>query len=206
LAVNTSFSRVRSRKRHEKRAPGHSLLHNLIALASMVWFTTLDMQLGALHDQRHLRESCFLKMFVCRRLWNVAVSLQRRKQPKVTARRARLGPKRGGHGAGCCLPPRARSLEPCAAKCSKKSVACETSRRAYTPPNAPGRARAISPRVYVRQPPGALVPVTPCAHATARSAWPFAGTSISGGVMDGAGGLKTAQAAIYETQAPSPGV
>ena len=144
LAVNTSFSRVRSRKRHEKRAPGHSLLHNLIALASMVQFATLNMQLGALRDQRQLRESCFLKIFVCRRLWNVAASLQRRKQPKVTARRARLGSKQSGHGAGWCLPPRVRSLEPCAAKCSKKSGACEMGRRAYTPPNAPGRARATS--------------------------------------------------------------
>ena len=135
------------------------------------------MQLGALRDLRQLRESCFLKMFVRRRLWNVAVSLQRRKQPNVTARRARLGSKRGGHGAGWCLPPRARSLEPRAAKCLEKSVTCEISRRAYTPPNAPGRARATSPRVYVRRPPGALVPAAPCAHAAARSAWPFAGTS-----------------------------
>ena len=146
LAVNTSFSRVRSCKRHEKRAPGHSFLHNLIALASMVRFTTLNMQLGAIRDQRQLRESCFLKMCVRRRLWNVAASLQRRKQPKVTARRARIGSKRDGYGAGFCLPPRARSLKPCAAKCSKKSGACEMSRRAYTPPNAPGGAQA--PRLW----------------------------------------------------------
>ena len=100
LAVNSSFSRVRSRKRHEKRAPGHSLLHNLIALASMVRYATLNMQLRALRDQQQLRENCFLKMFVRRRLWKVAASLQRRKQPKVTVRRARLGSKRGCHGAG----------------------------------------------------------------------------------------------------------
>ena len=61
LAVNSSFSRVRSRKRHEKRAAGHSLLHNLIALASMVRYATLNMQLGALCDQQQLRENCFLK-------------------------------------------------------------------------------------------------------------------------------------------------
>ena len=59
LAANSSFSRVRSRKRHEKRAAGHSLLHNLIALASMVRTATLNMQLGALRDQQQLRESCF---------------------------------------------------------------------------------------------------------------------------------------------------
>ena len=59
LAVNSSFSRVRSRMRHEKRAAGHSLLHNLAALASMVQYATLNMQLGALRDQQQLRESCF---------------------------------------------------------------------------------------------------------------------------------------------------
>ena len=153
LLVNSSYSRDRSRKRHEKRAVGRSLLHNLITLASMVRTAALNMQLGALRDQQQLWENCFLKMFVRRRLWNVAVSLQRRKQPNVTARRARLGSKRGGHGAGWRLPPRARSLEPRAAKCLEKSVTCEMSRRAYTPPNAPGRARATSPRVYVRRPP-----------------------------------------------------
>jgi len=44
------FSRVGCRKRHEKRAAGHSLLHNLIALACMVQSATLNMQLGALRD------------------------------------------------------------------------------------------------------------------------------------------------------------
>jgi len=68
LAVNSSFSRVRSRKRDEIRAARHSLLHNLIASASMVRYATLNMQLGALRDQQQLRENCFLKMFVRRRL------------------------------------------------------------------------------------------------------------------------------------------
>ena len=36
------------------------------------------------------------------------------------------------------------------------------------PPNAPGGARATSPRFYVRWLPGALVPAAPCAHAAAR--------------------------------------
>jgi len=45
-------------------------------------------------------------------------------------------------------------------------------RRAYAPPNAPGEARASSPRVYVRWLPGALVPAVPCAHAAAQSAQP----------------------------------
>jgi len=60
------FSRVRSRKRHEKRAAGHSLQHSLIALASMVRSATLNMQVGALRDQQQLRENCFVKMFVRR--------------------------------------------------------------------------------------------------------------------------------------------
>ena len=168
LAVNSSFSRVRSRKRHEKRAPGHSLLHNLIALASMVRFKTLNMQLRALCDKRQMRESCFLKICVRRRLWNVATSLQRRKQPKVTARGARIGSKRSSQGAGWCLPPRARSLEPCAAKCSKKSGACEMSRRAYTPPNAPGGARATSHRPSARWPAPHLVHLAACRRGPPR--------------------------------------
>ena len=55
-------------QRHEKRAVGRSLLHNLIALASMVRTATLNMQLGVLRDQQQLWENCFLKMFVRRRL------------------------------------------------------------------------------------------------------------------------------------------
>jgi hypothetical protein len=167
LLVNSSFSRDWSRKRHEKRAVGRSLLHSLIALASMVRTATLNMQLEALRDQQQLWENCFLKMFVRRRLWKDATPLKRRKQPNVRARRACLGSKRGCHGAGWCLPVRARSLEPSAAKCSKRGGACEMGRRAYAPPNAPGGARATSPRVYVRWLPGALVPAAPCAHAAA---------------------------------------
>jgi len=199
LLVNSSFSRDRSRKRHEKRAVGRSLLHNLITLASMVRTATLIMQVGALRDQQQLWENCFLKMFVRRRLWKDAAPLKRRKQPTVRARRARLGSKRGCHGAGWCLPVRARSLEPSTAKCSKRGGACEMRRRAYAPPNAPGGARATSPRVYVRCLPGALVPA-------ARSARPSAGTPKLWGSLEGAGGPKTAQAATCETQAPSPGV
>ena len=174
LLVNSSFSRDWSRKRHEKRAVGRSLLHNLIALASMVRTATLYMQVGALRDQQQLWENCFLKMFVRRRLWKVAAPLKRRKQPNVRTRRDCLGSKRGCHGVGSCLPVRARSLEPSAADCSKRGGVCEMGRRAYAPPNSPGGARATSPRVYVRWLPGALVPAAPCAHAAARSAWPFA--------------------------------
>ena len=105
---------------------------------------------GALRDQQQLWENCSLKMFVRRRLWKDATPLKRRKQPNVRARRACLGSKRGCHGAGWCLPVRARSLEPSAAKCSKRGGACEMGRRAYALPNAPGGARATSPRVYVR--------------------------------------------------------
>jgi len=167
LVVDSSFSRDWSRKRHEKRAIGRSPLHNLITLASMVRNATLNMQLGNLRDQQQLWENCFLKMFVRRRLWKDATPLKRRKQPNARARKARLGSKRGCHGAGWCLPVRARSLEPSAAKCSKRAGACEMGRRTYAPPNAPGGARATSPRVYVRWLPGALVPAAPCDHAAA---------------------------------------
>jgi len=158
LLVNSSFSRDRSRKRHEKRAVGRSLLHNLITLASMVRTATLNMQVGNLRDQQQLWENCFRKMFVRRRLWKDATPLKRRKQPNARARRARLGSKRGCHGAGWCLQVRVRSLGVCAAKCSKKGGACEMGRRAYAPPNAPGGAQATSQRVYVRWLPGALAP------------------------------------------------
>jgi len=84
---------------------------------------------------------------------------KRRKKPKVRARIARLGFKRGCHGAGWCLPVRRRSLESSAAKFLKRGGACEMGRRAYAPPNAPG---ATLPRVYVRWLPCALVP-PPCA-------------------------------------------
>ena len=76
-------------------------------------------------------------------------------------------------------------------------------RRACTPPNAPGEARATSPRFYSRWPLGALVPAAPCAHD---AAWLFARTGKLVGAVGGAGGPKTAQAATSETPAPSPGV
>jgi hypothetical protein len=123
--ANSSFSRVRSRERHEKRAAGHSLLHSLIALVSMVRSTTLNMQLGALRDQQQLRENCFLKMFVRSKLWKVADPLKQHKEPKVKARRACLESERCCHGAGWCQPPRARSLEPCMATCLKRGGDCE---------------------------------------------------------------------------------
>jgi len=167
LLVNSSFSRDQSCKRHEKRAVGRSLLHNLITLVSMVRTATLNMQLGALCDHQQMWKNCFLKMFVRRRLWKDAAPLKRRKQPNVRSRRARLGSKRGCHGAGWCLPVRARSLEPSVAKCSKRDRACEMGRRAYAPSNAPCGARATSLRVYVRWSPGAQVPATPCTHAAA---------------------------------------
>jgi len=47
---------------------------------------------------------------------------------------------------------------------------------------------------------------SPCAHAAAQSARPFAGTRKLWGALEGDGGPKTAQAATCETQAPSPGV
>ena len=43
----------------------------------------------------------------------------------MRARRARLGSERGCHEAGWCQPPRARSMEPCVAKCLKRGGACE---------------------------------------------------------------------------------
>jgi len=172
LLVSSSFARDRSRKRHDKRAVGRSLMHHLITLASMVRTATLNMQLGAVRDQQQLWENCFLKMLVRRRLWKDAASLKRRKQPNVRARRARLGSKRGCHGAGWCLPVRARSLKPSAAKCSKRGGACEMGRRAYATPNAPGGARATSPKVYVKWLSGALVPSAPCAHDAPLSARP----------------------------------
>ena len=56
--------------------------------------------------------------------------LKQCKQPNVRARRARLGSMRGCHGAGWCLPVRARSLEPSAVECSKRGGACEVGRPA----------------------------------------------------------------------------
>jgi len=172
----------------------------------MVRTATLNMQLGALRDQQQLWENYVLKMFVRRKLLKDAAPLKRSKQANVRARRARLGSKRGCYGTGWCLPVRARSLEPSAAKCSKRGGACEMGRRTYAPSNAPGGARTTLLRVYVRWLPGELVPAAPCAHASARSAWPFAGTRKWWGALKGAGGPKTAQAATCETQTPSPGV
>ena len=106
----------------------------------MVWTATLHVQFGALCDQQQLWENYFLIMFVRRRLWKDTTPLKRRKRPNVRARRPRLGSKSGYHGAGWCLPVRARSLETSAAKCSKRDGACEMGRRAYAPPTgAPTR-------------------------------------------------------------------
>ena len=103
LLVNSSFSRDQTRKRHEKRAVGRSLLHNLITLASMVRTATLNMQLGALRDQQQLWENHFLKMFVRRRLWKDASPLKQRKQPNVRAQELAWGLSETDMGqAGAC--------------------------------------------------------------------------------------------------------
>ena len=48
------FEGLEPQKTRETRV-GRSLLHNIIALASMVRTATLNMQLGALHDQQYLQ-------------------------------------------------------------------------------------------------------------------------------------------------------
>ena len=59
LPANSSFSRVGSRKRHEKRVAGHNLLHTRMPLTSMVLPANLNMQLGALREQQRLWDNCF---------------------------------------------------------------------------------------------------------------------------------------------------
>ena len=57
--ANSSFSRVRSRKRREKRAVGHSLRHTVLPLASVVLPASLNVLLEALREQQQLRGNCF---------------------------------------------------------------------------------------------------------------------------------------------------
>jgi len=57
--ANSSFSRVKSRKRREKCAAGHSLRHTLLTLASKVLPANPSVLLGALREQQQLRGSYF---------------------------------------------------------------------------------------------------------------------------------------------------
>jgi len=63
--VNSSFSRVNSLKRRCKRAAGHRIRHTLLKMAFRVLSASLNMLLGALHEQQQLRKSCFAgKLFI----------------------------------------------------------------------------------------------------------------------------------------------
>ena len=166
LRVNSSFSRDWSHKRQETRSraqslaqPHHIGLHGPDCNSKYAAGSPARpaAAVGELLSKNVRAQEALAR---CK-------PLKRRKQPNVRARRARLGSKRGCHGAGWCLPVRARSLEPSAAKCSKRGGACEMGRRAYTLPNAPGGAQVTWPRVYVRWLQGALVPAAPFAHAAA---------------------------------------
>ena len=59
--VDSSLSRVRSRKRQGKRAAGHRLLHTVVTWTSMVLAAGLHMHLGTLREQPQLRGNCFAK-------------------------------------------------------------------------------------------------------------------------------------------------
>jgi len=63
--VNSSFSKVNSRKRRVKGAAGHSLRHTLLTLAFRVLSACLNMRLGVLREHQLLRKSCFAgKLFI----------------------------------------------------------------------------------------------------------------------------------------------
>jgi len=83
-------SRDWRRKRHEKRAVRGSLLHNLIALASMVRTATLNMQLGVRAPWSPPRQSAQAHPN-CWELWKELAALKQRKQPHVRHSHPRLG-------------------------------------------------------------------------------------------------------------------
>jgi len=61
--VNSSFSRVDSRKRRVKGAAGHSLRHTLLTLAFRILSASVNILLEALREQ--LRKGCFAgKLFI----------------------------------------------------------------------------------------------------------------------------------------------
>jgi len=74
---NSSFSRVRSRKRHEKRAVGHSMRHTVHLL------------------QVHAN---------CGELWKEMAAPKQRKQQHVRHRYPHLGSNWGDHRARLCMP------------------------------------------------------------------------------------------------------
>jgi len=63
--VNSSFSRVNSRKRRLNGAVGHGLRHTLLTLAFRVLSANVNVLLGALREQQQLRKGCFVgKLFI----------------------------------------------------------------------------------------------------------------------------------------------
>ena len=122
-----------------------------------------------------------------RPLWRTRLALF---CPFLSMAVASLCPRRGcSMSAGCSSTTAARGR--CmrdGTRAHRQSTAMASftkmGRRTYALPNAPGGARFTWPRVYVRWLPGALVPAAPCAHAAARSARPFAGTSKLRGAFE----------------------
>ena len=74
----------------KKRAVGRSLLHNLIALASMVRTATLNMQLSVRAPWSPPRQSAQAHPN-CWELWKELAALKQRKQPHVRHSHPRLG-------------------------------------------------------------------------------------------------------------------
>ena len=62
--LSSPFARVRGCERQQKGAAGHSLLHTLLPLTSMVLPASLNEQPRALREQLQLRGSCFTGRFV----------------------------------------------------------------------------------------------------------------------------------------------
>jgi len=109
--VDSSFSRIRSRKRQEGRATGHSLQHTVVTWTSMVLAAGLNMQLGALREQPQLRRSSFVKKRKLKRPWQHLQAKKERARAngaKQCARQwgcANLLPRQHPHPAAACPHP-----------------------------------------------------------------------------------------------------
>jgi len=108
--VDSSFSRVRSRKRQEKRAAGHSLLHTVVTWNSIALVAGLNMQLGALRKQPQLRGSCFAKNKITRA----------RKRLQAEKERARAGGARRSARQGVDAHSRQGQYPRPATACSRR--------------------------------------------------------------------------------------
>ena len=144
--ANSSFLRVRSRKRHEKRAVGHSLRHTVLPLASVVLPASLNVLLEALREQKQLRGNCFASQIGLKAAGDTKNAHRAHSPPQPIALASLARPTTLNMQLGA-LRDQQQLRENCFLKNVRAQEALESCRPTKTAQTAKGERPKSSPRV-----------------------------------------------------------